>query len=419
MIEVSGGTMNKKGTTSKRSPARSAPSRQVRKPAAKRTGRSHGSSPKAPAARTAGLGPADAGAEGRLKPSKRAWTAREMETEYRRLAALVDCSSDAITAATLDGTITYWNQGAERLYGYTARQVLGRPFDFHIPSNRQKEFSRIQNRLLGGEEIAPIETVRLHETGRPVQVALAVSPILDTDGRVVGISGIARDITERKRLEAEILRVSEREQRRIAQDLQEGLGQELAGLACLSRVLESNLAEQSSPETGSAKKIARLLSAAVSRTRRLARGLYPVEAQSEGLMSALRDLAARTRELFKVACRFQCAKPVLIENNTVATHLYRVAQEAVTNALQHGRAKRVDIGLSATPRRVMLAIRDDGLGLSRLGGVEKGMGLRIMDYRAGMINGILVRQSRPEGGTEILLTADLAAPEFTPQMVYG
>ena len=217
---------------------------------------------------------------------------------------------------------------------------------------------------------------------------------------------IVTDITERKRLEEEVLHISEREHRRIAQDLHDGLGQQLAGISCLSNVLRKNLADQESPEATTATRISTLLDSAVAQTRSLARGLHPVEPEPTGLMSALEELAANVTELFKVPCEFDCPRPVRVENDTVATHLYRITQEAVTNSLKHGRAQKIKIGLSATPERIILSVGDDGVGFKKSAGRKTGLGLRIMSYRAGMIGGTLVVQAKPKGGTEVVCTVE-------------
>src|SRR6185436_14466993 len=148
-----------------------------------------------------------------------------------------------------------------------------------------------------------------------------------------------------------------------------------------------NLAEQSSPESEAAAKISKLLTVALAQTRSLARGLHPVAPETNGLMSALEDLAARDTDLFKASCHFECPQPVLIQDNNVATHLYRIAQEATTNAIKHGQAQRIEIRLSSAPGQITLTVSDDGVGLQAGARPQKGMGLRIMNHRAGMIGG--------------------------------
>ena len=208
--------------------------------------------------------------------------------------------------------------------------------------------------------------------------------------------------TEHKRREKEILHFSEREHKRIGQDPHDGLCQHLAGIEFMRQVLQQKLAAKSRAETASAAEIARLVRQAISQTRDLARGLSPVVLESEGLMSALEELAARTEQVFKIDCVFQCDAPVLVHDNTVATHLYRIAQEAVGNAVKHGQARRVTLTLASPSECVILAVRDNGAGMPETLANVKGMGLRIMHYRAAIIGASLAIQKEPGNGTAVI-----------------
>ena len=216
-----------------------------------------------------------------------------------------------------------------------------------------------------------------------------------------------RDITGRVKLEAEILQAGERESRRIAQDLHDGLGQLLAGTAYMAGLLQQDLAAKSRPEARKMRRISRLICEAIAQARGLSRGLYPVEPEGNGLMAALDSLARRTQSLFQIGCRFTCRRPVLIQDNVVATHLFRIAQEAVSSAIKHGRAARIHISLAGTPDHIQLAIKDNGAGLSARPRKNPGMGLSIMRYRAGMMNGSLAIENVSNGGAAILCTVPL------------
>ncbi len=329
---------------------------------------------------------------------------KHAEATRARLAALVESSTDAILSKTLNGIITSWNKGAEELFGYTAEEVIGRSISLLLAPDRNDEMTQVMDDLRRGQTVAPMETVRVRKDGRRVDVSLTLSAIKDSADRVMSVSAIMKDIREHKRLEAEILRVSEREQHRIAEDLHDGVGQQLGGISCLCDALKKDLTERSAPEAPAADKISRLLNVAVGQTRSLARGLYPVPTEANGLMSALEHLAARLSDLFKVSCHFDCPEPVLIQDNAVATHLYRIAQEATSNAIKHSRARQIDIRLSASAERIALAVDDDGIGLNHAGQPSTGMGLRIMNHRAKMIDGQLVVRNRPGGGTNVLCT---------------
>jgi two-component system CheB/CheR fusion protein len=236
----------------------------------------------------------------------------------------------------------------------------------------------------------------LHKDGHEFPVEISLSP-LETDEGVL-VSSAIRDISERKRLEKIVLDISEREQRRIGQDLHDGLGQHLTGIAFMAKVQEQRLAERKIPEAGDAAKIVQLVNDAILKTRELARGLLPVVSDSHGLMSALRLYAAEIEDLFGIGCRFQCEEAVLIHDAPMATHLYHIAQEAVNNAIKHGHAKNILIRMFAGEREGTLIVKDDGLGIERPLGPHTGVGLHIMNYRAGMIGGNLaVRREQPRG----------------------
>jgi signal transduction histidine kinase len=214
------------------------------------------------------------------------------------------------------------------------------------------------------------------------------------------VTGI--DITERQRLEKAILEVSAREQRRIGEDLHDGLGQHLTGIAFMSKVLESKLSENSLPESTDAAKIVKLVNEAINKTRELSRGLLPVVSDAYGLMSALTRHAEEMQDLFRITCRFECGDPVLIYDVNVATHLYHIAREAVNNAIKHGQPSHVVIGLFVENGEGTLSIQDDGLGISDTLSNHVGMGLNIMNYRANMIGGSLDIRKNFTGGTSVV-----------------
>ena len=212
---------------------------------------------------------------------------------------------------------------------------------------------------------------------------------------------ISRDIRERERLEKSVIEAGEREQRRIGQDLHDGLCQQLAGAAFMSRALEEEMTDRSPHEAAAAGRIGEVLNRAVSHARGLARGLHPVELEVGGLMSALEELAASVNAFFGVACHFDCAKPVLVEDNAVAVHVYRIAQEAIHNAVRHGKPQQVEIVLTGNHGVATLEIRDDGCGLPTESVRRRGMGMDTMRYRANAIGSTLVIRPGPEGGTVV------------------
>jgi signal transduction histidine kinase len=232
-------------------------------------------------------------------------------------------------------------------------------------------------------------------------IAWSSTVLPGNDGSLTYVIATGIDITERKNLEKAILEVSGREQRRIGQDLHDGLGQHLTGIAFMSKVQEQKLMEKSLPEAGDAAKIVKLVNEAIYKTRELARGLLPVVSDAQGLMSALQQWAGEVEDLFQVSCSFQCFTPVLIHDDTVATHLYYIAREAVNNAIKHGRASHIVIRLAADDEQGALTISDNGSGITELPANNAGMGRHLMSYRARVIGGSLEIQRIPTGGTMV------------------
>jgi len=214
-----------------------------------------------------------------------------------------------------------------------------------------------------------------------------------------------------QKLEEEIITISEREQQRIGRDLHDEVCQYLAAIGFSASMLKQQLENQSHTLAKSAGDIASLLQDAAMRTRDLARGLSPVDRDEGGLESALEELASTTSRLAGISCSVICPETVPITENIQAIHLFRIAQEALSNALKHGHAKSVVIALEASEGTFSLRVSDDGVGFNPLPGERKGMGLSIMRYRARMISGKLEIQSNSPIGTVVVCTIEKEASE--------
>ena len=207
------------------------------------------------------------------------------------------------------------------------------------------------------------------------------------------------DISQRVRLEREIVDVSAREQQRFGQELHDGLSQQLTGLKFKASLLEYQLQSKDLPEANDAKAISKLLNEATDEASNLARSVRPVEIESRGLMMALGELAARITQTQHVKCECTFRRPVFVHDNNVATHVYRIAEEAMANALQHGEAKEIRVTLDETKDCVMLTVRDNGKGLPQNFSEDGGLGLHMMRYRARMIGGAVELRRDPSRGT--------------------
>lgn len=214
-------------------------------------------------------------------------------------------------------------------------------------------------------------------------------------------AALTEEMAERQRLEREILLVSEREQRRIGHDLHDNLCQHFTATALAGQVLTERLGARALPEAIDAGKVVKMVEEGIDLARNLARGLYPVELEAEGLMAAFQEFADTITKGARVHCVFECDSPVLIHDDVAATHLYRIVQEAVRNALRHGKAQRIDINLFERDGRVKLTVEDNGTGMPEGGPAPNGLGLRIMAHRAAMIGGSLSIEPAPTGGTMV------------------
>jgi signal transduction histidine kinase len=235
------------------------------------------------------------------------------------------------------------------------------------------------------------------------------APLKSPDGNVHTLR-IMRDITEHRSLEREVLNASDRERRQIGQNLHDGLLQHLSGVAAMCEILARKLTAQKNEEEPLAAKIAALLETAVDQARGIAKGLYPVDLEKHGLTRALETLASTTEALFDVSCSLRCPSPISVEDIDMGTHLYRIAQEAITNAVKHGGARNIVVRLKKSGKTVTLIVEDDGAGMpesfssrtvSDFFQERDGMGLRTMKYRADMIGATLEIRSRPQKGAQV------------------
>ena len=215
---------------------------------------------------------------------------------------------------------------------------------------------------------------------------------------------VVRDVTDRETLEKEVVESSSRVQMRIGQDIHDGLGQHLTGITFLSRALERKLTGKELPEAADAAEISKLVIEALAQTRSLARGLFPVEVESTRLYESLSELAHTAEELFHISCTVECDESLVINSPQASTHLFRLAQEAINNAVKHGRANHVSLLLGTAGDKAVLRITDDGVGFPPEHARRSGLGLRIMTYRAQKVGGTLDIQPGPTGGTVVSCT---------------
>jgi signal transduction histidine kinase len=212
-------------------------------------------------------------------------------------------------------------------------------------------------------------------------------------------AALQREVAERQRLDREIAQVADRERRRLGQDLHDRLGQHLTGTALAAQVLKDKLATKSAPEATEAEKLVRYVEEGIDLTRNLARGFFSPELEAEGLSVALEGLAENISERFAINCIFHGGESIPVRDSAVATQLYRIAQEAATNAAKHAAAENIDIRVTLNGSELALAITDDGVGIPAELPESKGLGLRLMRHGAALIGATLRVQRNGGSGT--------------------
>jgi PAS domain S-box-containing protein len=327
-------------------------------------------------------------------------TEEALQKERNVVSAILDTVGALVVVLDEQGRITHFNRACEQMTGYSFAEVQGQlVWDLFLIPEDVERFKAAFQKTRVEQSPQEYESSWVSREGRQRMIAWSTTVLPGTSESASFVIASGIDITERKRLEKTILEISAREQRRIGQDLHDGLGQHLTGIAFMSKVQEQKLMEKGLAEAGDAAKIVNLVNEAIHKTRELARGLLPVVSDAQGLMSALQQWAGEVEDLFTVRCRFQCFTPVLIHDDSVATHLYHIAREAVNNAIKHGQASQILIRLAADQQQGVLTILDDGLGIGSVVPGNKGMGLHLMNYRARMVGGALEVERAPTGGT--------------------
>jgi signal transduction histidine kinase len=337
---------------------------------------------------------------GEISERKAAEKALQESEAHNR--ALLNAIPDLMFQVDSQGTLLGFHEGKFIDFRPFARELMGKTI--YVLSDEKKVLPRrilergmvyVKRSLDTGKPQVFEQHISINGTGRDFEVRMVVS-------RENEVLGMVRDITLRKRLEREILEISGREQRRIGQDLHDSLCQHLAGIGFLSKVLEKKIASGGGVNADGAAEIVSLIDQAITLTRGFARGLNPVRLDAGGLMHALTELAANSEKFFGITCRFEFDRPIVIDDNSTAVHLYRIVQEALNNAIKHGKADTVVIALQTHRKLSTLSVEDNGRGFTGTPIQGKGMGLNIMNYRASMIGAVLDFKNGPDGGTTVV-----------------
>lgn len=371
---------------------------------------------------------------------------RELRESEENYSLLVETAKEGVFIIK-DGVYQYANRAMTDIVGYSVEELVGMNIlDTVAPDYRPMIAEKYKLRMGGRHVASTYEFQALCKRGQTKDVELSAG-LIQYKGEPA-FMGIVRDITERKMVEEElikhreqlaglveertfelkainkllrdeiaerqvlekaILETEERELQRIGFELHDGLGQLLTGLSLKSQSLEDILREKSVPEAELASRITFLIDKAKEHLRFLMQGGLPMESDQDNITSSLEELASRTTRDFNVPCFFKSRGPVAITNNAAVIHLYRIAQEAVTNALRHGSPGHIEVRLSREKDTVVLTVKDNGSGIPDMHKQKNGLGLKIMTYRANMINASLDVRSEIDRGTSITCTfADVA-----------
>ncbi|HEY3913517.1 MAG TPA: ATP-binding protein [Verrucomicrobiae bacterium] len=348
-----------------------------------------------------------AAAEERARELARSEAALRQQTSI--LQSILNSMGDGVIVAGANGKILLFNPAAERLI----RAGLGsvRPGDSEenvktylsdtltvYPTNQHPLIRAMRGEFIDGAEIF----LRQSDSTEGIWLTATGRPLIDEHGQIQGGVVVYTDMSARKQMEKQVAEISDREQRRIGQDLHDSLCQHLVSIAFAGELLREKLARYNLEEAVQAETITEMVNEGITQARQLARGLYPVRLEVDGLASALEELAAIVQARNNVNCRFSCEERVMIYDEVAGTNLFRIAQESVNNAVKHGRCKNISIGLGAVDEEVILTIKDDGIGFPAGLDAGTGMGLSIMNYRAKMIGASLDIRRGAGGGTIVM-----------------
>ena len=325
----------------------------------------------------------------------------ELQKTSELTNAILNTTLEGIITISERGAILTFNEAAEQIFGYSSDEIVGQNVNRLMPPPYSKGhndyiadyISTGQRKIIGIER----EVVGRRKDGSFFPMEIAVSEILLDDRRF--FAGLVRDISERRKMELEILKISDYERQTIGQELHDGLGSQLSGITMVCQSIARQLDKSGLELAGEVAEIAAEIKEADYQARNIARGLVPVSEDPHGLRQALIRLAKTAPRTYGVECRFEENEPVKIDDYSVSGHLYRIAQEAFSNAVRHGKCSRVTIRLNLEENgSVQLDIIDDGKGIPDKLPDDRGVGLRTMQYRANVIGGQLtIRRGKKKG----------------------
>ncbi|NBB72733.1 MAG: PAS domain S-box protein [Bacteroidetes bacterium] len=300
-----------------------------------------------------------------------------------------------------DGRIVRFNRKCEVVSGYDAEEAEGQNvFDLLVPAEEQEGIREVIERHHAGEDHVTHENHWITKEGDERLIRWSNTVLRDDEGQVQKLIGTGIDVTERRQLERQVVNVSDEERRRIGQDLHDMLASQLAGIAMMVRSLAGKVEAEEPVTTEDLHRVAELISDSGGQARALSHSLMPLEVQGERLAEGLRHLAKRQETMrADISCTFETGEAIPPLEGEVASHLYRIASEAVGNAIKHADPGAIAIRLAVEDGQLVLTVRDDGMGIPDHTEPTDGLGLHMMQYRAELIGANLTVEPAAEGGT--------------------
>ncbi len=316
--------------------------------------------------------------------TKREWAEREIY----KLSSAMRQSIDGIAICELDQRISFANDSFAGMHGFNPAEMLDMPLSALYDKGLMDDFSlKIKKVLATGRWQG--ETLHVKNGGTPFPVFMSLSLLRESFGGPAGILVVCRDITEKKHLEKEIIHISEKERIRMGQDLHDGIGQYFTGLGYLFRTLIDTLPDRSREVVEASEEITNLIGEAKKHVQMLSKGYYPVSMDKKGIIIAVDELCSHTEYMFDITCTFVYGEDIVINDNETATHVYYIINEAVNNAVKHGKARNILIMMEKGDDSILVSVEDDGIGIDETREDSSGLGLNIMRYRASIIGGVL------------------------------
>lgn len=328
-------------------------------------------------------------------------TEDELQLSEKRYRSVVEQQTELICRFTPDLRLTFVNHAFCTYMDQPVEALVGTDFMERVPDS---EHETLRERIVSFSPEQPVQKFELRLLNKHGDVRWfqwAIRAFFDPDQSIAEFQASGRDVTERKILEREVLNASTRERRRIGQDLHDGLGSHLSGVAMLCRGVIRKIEAGKPVEAPIMEEIAQLVDESISQVRKLAHGLNPVKTEEQGLYSALQELTSKAQAHPGVSASFSWDATLPDPESEVATHLYRIAQEAVNNALKHADPSHIRVNLNTRNDKLILVVEDDGTGIPDDVDDQDGMGLRVMNYRANALGAQLRIHPRPETGTHV------------------